>query len=466
MQNLTGWYLEFMKEQTRRTNLRAYFLNELNGSNILKLPFVKKLVLTSASATVGDGISLSEPEELDEKQKALYDKITKLFERQKLNAQDKKIVIDGCATGTGYELCYMSDDEEPVPKVAKINSENAFVVFDNTVERNSLYGVYFEKYTSLKKKHVRLYVFDNENSYTADLLDESIATQYVSGVLSEATPHNMGRVPLTKYWNNDAEQADFEPVIDLIADRTTLHDLTLADTKKIVKNILTLINAELAGNTPEQKAVNRDDINELAVLELKSQGIKPAIAQMMSKNESYGMITEFGNDIDSKIYDLTMIPDLTSDTFAGNVTGVALELKLLPFKELVKLKEEQLIALIKRRLKMYAYALTRSVVIDGEVITPDDYEWFDTDDIEITVHRNWTRNVVEIAQMISTLQTTTLFSEEFLTNLMPEADYQVEKERKTVEAEDNVNRQTSFADPNNFSLENLTAQLREPIGSE
>lgn len=457
LENLAYWYSQFLNEKSKRTLWRSYYENMLNGQNIVTLPFAKKLVLTAASATVGDGVSYSEPDDLNESQKLLYDEIMRLFEAQNSDGQNKKIVIEAGATGTGYELCYMSDDEQPVPKVAKIKSENAFVVFDDTVECNSLYAVYFDEYKVNNVQHVKMYVYDNENYYVSEL--QSWKEPNIVGVLGEPIPHNMGRVPLTKMWNNEEEQADFAQVINLINDRDFLHDLTLADTKKIVKNILAIVNAKLAGKTVDEKSNSRDSINEVGVLELESGGMNPASVQMLSKNENYGMITEFGKDLDSKIYDLTMIPDLTSDTFAGNVTGVALELKLLPFKELVKLKEENLIALVKRRLKMYAYALTRAVEVDGNVISSD-YEWFDTDDITVTIHRNWTKNLIEISQMISMLQTTQLFSKEFLTNLMPDADYQVEKERKRVESEDEALQQTTQADANNFSLENFNSLFR------
>ena len=51
--------------------------------------------------------------------KALYDKLLELYDNQQMITHDKKMVIDMCATSTAYELIYMSDDEDPVPKTAK-----------------------------------------------------------------------------------------------------------------------------------------------------------------------------------------------------------------------------------------------------------------------------------------------------------------------------------------------------------
>jgi SPP1 family phage portal protein len=460
IENLNSWILEFEKtEKVRRELLRAFYLN---SNNSLKLPFAKKLVLTSASATVGDGVTFSEPQGLSKKQKALYDKLLELYDNQQMITHDKKMVIDMCATSTAYELIYMSDDEVPVPKTAKILSENAFIVFDNTVEQNSLYAVWFEKYKQDGKERILVNFADTQNTYTIDC-EKSLLKQQA---LPNGVPHFAGRVPLSKGWNNDEEQADFEQVIELIKDRSTLHDLTLADTKKIVKNILALVNAQLAGKTKDEKRASLSDIGETPVLELNNPNPNvPASAYMLSKNENYGMIDSFGRDVDSKIYDLTMIPDLSSETFAGNVTGVALELKLLPFKELVKLKEENLRKLYRRRNKIYANMLTQAVDIDGNLIESD-YEWFNTDLIEITVHRNWTKNLVEIATMIATLKSTGLYSDKYLTNLMPDADFEAEKEQKLVEAKTRQNETITATDPNNFSAENLASLFRGYLGAD
>ena len=103
--------------------------------------------------------------------------------------------------------------------------------------------------------------------------------------------------------------------------------------------------------------------------------------------------------------------------------------------------------------------LTQAVDIDGNLIESD-YEWFNTDLIEITVHRNWTKNLVEIATMISTLKTTGLYSDKYLTNLMPDADFEAEKGQKLIEAGDRQKETLTATDPNNFSAESLAGFFR------
>ena len=127
---------------------------------------------------------------------------------------------------------------------------------------------------------------------------------------------------------------------------------------------------------------------------------------ILSKNENYSSITEFGKDIDSKIYDLSMIPDLSSPEFAGNIAGVALKLKLAPFKELVKTKNGEIEKMYRRRIKMYVTAL---VAKDSTR-----YANFDAAQCNIIFNRSWTDNDIELAQIVAQLSTTGLFSDRVL----------------------------------------------------
>lgn len=194
-----------------------FFTNTLEPK--LKIPFCKELVLTSASVTVGDGCSFQAPVDLTDAQMATFDKILNLFEKQKIMSHDKKIVTEGCAISTAYELCYMSSDDEPVPKVTKIDSRSAFVVFDNTADKNELYGIWFERYKQASIDRIIVNCADSVNIYTFDYTYRQLQTATRNTPLPNGIPHHMGQVPLIKYWNNEEEQADFEQVLELIFDK-------------------------------------------------------------------------------------------------------------------------------------------------------------------------------------------------------------------------------------------------------
>lgn len=451
--SLSSWYKEWAADRERLDESWRLFTNKKGNSNYLKLPFVKKLVTISAAATAGDGITLSLPEDMGEAEKKTFEEIQKLFKKQIIGSQDYEVIKQGCTFGRGYELAYMSEDEVPVPKTSRISATNAFVVFDDTVEHNGLYGVYFEEFKEGSADKIRLFVYDSENKYTVTFDKAAFIGIGVEDInISKESPeaHHMGRMPLTEYKNNDEEQSDFEQVIDLIKDRSAIHNLNLKDMKDIAKNYLKGRNIKFAGKTAEEKAESRKKAAEQQLIEFEAEDATDDVS-ILSKSENYSSIDVFGRDTDNKIYDLTMIPDLSDDKFAGNQSGVALDFKLRPFKELVKAKDVYIERLYRRRLKMYMHALT----VDSKKFTK-----FDAGDIEITINRTWTENLQELAATVNQLAATGLFSDEFLINTIPKADYDIEKDRKANEAEEKRQESINNPDANNSSLGQFNAELR------
>lgn len=471
-ENVCYWIDLFESKERKRLELLDKVYKNTGG--YLKLPFGKKIATISASATYGDGISIKEPEEISEKQKKLIDEILTRLNKQNTQMLDKELLKTASALSVAYELVYMSDDEIPVPKSTRIDSEKAFIVYDNTADERPLYAVWFIDYKDRRGDSLIINVADTEFIYKMEIRRSEL-TQLSNNqgdtFLTDGEKHNMNGLPLIRLLNNEEEQGDFEQVLDLILDRTRLHNLTLDDTERIVKNVLALINGELKGETAEDKKKAVSELNDVKVLELFNKyNDKPADAKYLSKNENYSMIEIFGKDIDSKIHELTMIPDLTSDTFAGNVTGVALEFKLIPFKELIDTKASRFIELYKERIKRYAELLTQPVVVESEngeinYITNKEYEYIDTDDLIVELHRTWTRTLTDIAQAILTLKSSGVpISDKTLVDMLPGIDYEDEKEQIKLEEEERAKRPT--ADANNSGLEDFNGLIRELLNED
>jgi len=433
----------------------------------LKLPFGKKLTITSAAATLGDGITVSAPEDLAGKQKATFDAIQDLFNRQTIINHDTELITDMVKHCKAYELVYMSEDEIPIPKTAEYNALSAFVVFDDTAEANSLFACYVDSYNKGDVKYIKFSVIDNKATYEKEILVSDIKdykTDLRSVQLNSTSApietdfilikeHPFGRVPMTEVRNNKEEQGDFEQLIDLMKDRTVIHNKNFQDLDRIAKNYLEARNTEVAGITEEEKNVTQKKMADTQRYSYKTDKKNPDSRDginIVSKSENYSSVTEFGKDIDSKIYDLSMIIDLTSQEFAGNVTGVALKQKFFVFINMVKRKNAELEKMYKRRLKMYMTALVAK--------KPIKYELFDVDLCTITFNRNWVENITELATLIQQLLATGLYSDKYLTNKMPDADYDEEQAQLKKEREEKAKNQS--LDPNNTGIEEVNSILR------
>lgn len=450
-ENIVSCYKYWLTSYTRIKENDDIYTNAAN----LKLPSGKKIVITSAAATLGDGITISAPDNLADKQKATFDAIQDLYKRQTVINQDKDIITDMIKHGRSYEYRYMTEDiKNPLPKCAEYNALSAFLVCDDTVESNPLFGCYVDSYIkSDNVKHLKFTVIDNSKIYEKEVPVTFLATRKsdlsdlqpsgVLGNLEEIATHPFGNVPFTELLNNKEEQSDFEQVIDLMKDRTVIHEKNFKDIDRIAKNYLKFRNTEFKGDTKEEQDEAQSKAADSQRLGVKTDKRNPDPnddISILSKNENYTSITEFGKDIDRKIFDYSMVPDLTSDEFSGNITGVALELKLFPFKEMIKLKNGALEKLYRERIRDYMTALVTK--------ESTKYEAFDVDLCTVTFNRSWTTNIIELANLISQLKATGLFSDKYLTNKMPDADYDEEQEQLKVEQDEKAKQTLTNPDPN------------------
>lgn len=465
---------------------RQFYLNE--RKNVV--PYAKKIVTISTAATLGDGIDVKLPEENAGQQETL-DRIFDLWKRQTIEEEDLAIVSDGCTYGFAYELGFMSSDEVPKPKVKALSPECTFVVFDDTVEDNGLYGVYFIEHNGKSEQYTDVTVYDEvyqteirlpyiikperrkcvclepvgrwrRDEYYCreigwaepehDSVDGVVGEPYLNREAVKSAPreHNMGRMPVTMYFNNRELQGDFEQVKPTIVARNNVEELAMDDAETIAGNYLTFYGAKLAGNTDEEKKRTIQKIGHTKVLELED-GER---VEILTKTEAFNMISVFGKDLENKVYDLSMVCNFTSEEFAGNVTGVALRLKLFPFKRLVKNKDSYIKKLYRRRLKMYQYAL----------MMQEGMEEIDIGGLEISIHRTWEENILELAQTIAQLYATGIFSDKYLIEKMPDGEYEVEVRQKSREADEKAKESAANADPANASIGQYNALLRSLTG--
>lgn len=473
--NVKKWISEFKtKYLPKLTENKAFYLN----SNKDVLPYAKKIVTISAAATIGEGIDLKLDEKsVDENQMQTFNEIIRLFEKQIISYEDLSIVTQGATYGVAYELGFMSNDEVPIPKCKWLDACHTFVVFDDTVEDNALYGIYFNEVAeSDNVKRTEVYVYDNEYRYVIEVAggissptiinaidSKPIAyafAQYdsVDGLISvpddlkysglkSVEKHNMGRMPITMYFNNNDEQGDFEQVKPAILARNKINELAMEDAETIAGNYLVFVGNEIAGNTEEEKVRTIKKIGRTKVMEIgEGEDVK-----ILTKQETFSMVSVYGKDVENKIYDLSMVINFSSEEFSGNITGVALRLKLFPFKRLVKNKDFYIEKLYRRRLKMYMHALNAL----------NDASEFDVSEVHIDIKRTWEENILELAQVIGTLAPTGLFSDKYLIEKMPDGEYEVEISQKEQEGKNKTAEQAGAVGLDNTYLGDYAAILRQ-----
>lgn len=310
--------------------------------------------------------------------------LTDVLKRCDSTTQDCDLALDCSVYGRAYELVYMSSDEAPTPRLCRLDPCFAFVVYDDTVEHKEVFGVsYYPRFDEngvIKDYHISVYTKFSVMEYLAN-------TEFTSTGNIVESPNPFREVQLNEFWNDQKCASDFESVISLIDAYNVLQSDRVNDKEQFVDALLVLTNAIL-GDTDGEKTGTYNALKRNKVLELPEGGSAAYLTRQFNENDVEILRTALKEDI----HKISKVPDMSDENFAGNVSGVAMKFKLLPFEIRTKTKERFFREGLKRRLKL----LSGIIAIKGG-------GRLDTDSIDITFTRSLPTNDSELATMVATL---------------------------------------------------------------
>lgn len=289
--------------------------------------------------------------------------------------------------GVAYELDYMSSDETPTPKTASIHPKNAFVIYNSTVELLPVAGVYYyEKRDPKTQELVGYYV---EVSRKEDYI--KFETDADSSPKLDTVKHEENyfkAVTLIEIYNNNEKQGDFEQLIPLIDGYNIQQSNRVDDVENFVNSVLVL-TGQVLGDTPEEKNNKYNSIKENGVLTLTPEGRAEFLTRQIDQQGNELLRQSLADDI----HKFSCVPSMTDKDFASNVSGVAMQYKLLGLNQITKIKERYIKEGIRERIKLF------SNIMVTKGIAP-----IDIDDLTITITHSLPKNLVEIAQVIGNLE--------------------------------------------------------------
>ncbi len=295
--------------------------------------------------------------------------------------------LDLSIYGLAYEYIYVREDETDLT-IKNLSPENTFMVYDDTIEENELFAVYYY----IKKNDAD----DNKVVYAATVLTKKF--RYVLNIedidspqalLEEPEEHYMDEVPVIEYLNNKMAIGDFELQIPLIDAYNALMSDRVTDKEQFIDAILTLYGAMLSDEGAEDesgstaaKRLKRDRLLELP---------KDAKAEYLTRTFDEAGVEILKKAIEQDIHKFSHIPCMTDESFGGNVSGVAMEFKLLGMENITKIKTRYYRKGLRKRLRIFANFLgKKGTGVDISQITP-------------TFTRALPKNLLEISQVVSNL---------------------------------------------------------------
>ena len=377
---------EHEKQLPRLKKLKKYYLGEhdiLSKQRSKNKPnykpvcnHAKDIADTSTGYFMGNTISYSNSEDTD------IDELLIAFDNAEVDESDHDNALDMAIYGVAYEYVYARENEN-ILDIKSLEVENTFIVYDDSIEQQPLFGVYY-----FKRKENKA---DTE-TYQAVIMTKQFVYSIVlegkeKGVISDKPiPHNMGDIPIIEYKNNKYSIGDFEQQIGLIDSYNSLTANRINDKEQFIDSILVLYGARL-GDDEEESIKALESLAEHKLLELHPEARAEYLSKTLNENE----VETLRNAVKQDIYTFSHIPNLTDENFAGNSSGVAMEFKLLGLEMITKIKQRYYVKGLKKRIKLFAnYLGLTQIAIDANSIIPH-------------FSRSLPKNLLEISQIVSNL---------------------------------------------------------------
>lgn len=383
---------EHMEGLHRLHRLRAYYDGRhdvLQRNRVSGLPNCRLVNgFPRYIATMASGYLIGSPVEyraMDRRQEAALEAVRRVYREGRMDSVDAELARDASVWGKGVEVLYA--DGRARPRAAALDAREAFVVYDDTVAAQPLFGVHVAKrLTPLgETKGAKVMVYTDERILAFETEDPA---QLKREDLREIQEHYFSGVPMIEYWNNAEEKGDFEGVMSLIDAYDQLQSDRVNDKQQFVDALLVLygcsLEADERGRSPGQQL--RED-KAIALPDCDAR------AEWLCKQLNEADTEVLKNALKDDIHKMSMVPDLTDQQFAGNASGVAMRYKLLGLEQLTKIKERWFREALLTRLHRVAGFLGRQGALR-----------LDPERVELIFTRALPVNELEEAQTVNLLR--------------------------------------------------------------
>ncbi|OHW62178.1 portal protein [Andreesenia angusta] len=391
------------KPDNRLVNSYPKYIVDMHVGYLVGNP-VSYSAVEATEASIG-GLSLNEGTNGSGDTEMLLNELTELYDYNDEQSLNSELATTAGKLGIAYELQYI--DSLNNIRLTEISPLESFVVYDNTLENNI-------------KFFMRYYAIDKDVLIDVYTAKEIISYKQIDGA-EELTPigrrpHAFNDVPVSVYSNNKSGLGDFEPVMALIDAYDRAQSDTMNDMDQFTDSYLALHGAE--NTDPEDITRMKKD----RVL-LLPEG---ANASWLIKSVNDTWVENFKMRIRQDIHKFSSTPDLSDTEFGGNMSGVSLSYKLLPFENARKNKARKFKVGLQRRMELICNYLNFTKRAN-----------YDYTGIDVRFNNTLPQNVFELSQTL--LNLSTFASKETLVGQIPFVENpKAELEKRAAELDDEI----------------------------
>lgn len=337
--------------------------------------------------------------------------------------------------GLSHLLVYQN--EESKTKVMKVSPEDMILVYKNSSTKELQYAI-------------RLYDIDTEDTdkttHYAEVysvgkmelfksVDGGTSTkgkgrEFASYEFVEETQLIYERIPVVTMYNNEEQMSDLEKIESLVAD----YDKVLSDVSdefSAFRNAYLMLKNMIVGEDGKKQ------LKDEGIIEVMDNGD----AKFITKQIQTDALENHLNRLEANIYKFSQVPNLSDESFAGNLSGVAIRFKLFGLETKCIIKERKM----EKALRDFVRILSVPIRVEtGHEI--------DIVNLKVEFTRNVPNNLTEIVDTVTKLDGKV--DKETLLSLLPFIDNPKEVLEK-LEAE--AKKQKQSTDP--YSQDNIDADM-------
>ena len=358
-------------------------LNE-DRENKLICNHAKDISDTASSYFIGNPVSYKAETDISD--------LTDALEVAEADETDGDNGLELSIYGLTYEYVYTKEDKSYLT-TKNLSAENTFMVKDDSIEENELFAVYYyikkddsgvapDRYIATVLTRNYKYELNIENN-----------TEY-QPTTEPAIPHYLGEIPVIEYLNNKLAIGDFELQIPLIDAYNALMSDRVTDKEQFIDAILAIYGTMLSDDEIEENGEKKDGL-EVAMKSIKKKKVMEipdgAKAEYITRTFDESGVEVLKKAIEQDIHKFSHIPCMTDESFGGNVSGVAMEFKLLGMENITKIKTRYYKKGLRKRIRIFCNFLS----LQGKTVDPAG--------ITMTFTRALPKNLLEISQIVANL---------------------------------------------------------------
>ncbi|WP_220387228.1 phage portal protein [Listeria sp. ILCC792] len=252
------------------------------------------------------------------------------------SVQDKLTEISKQSSIFGRSIAFLYQNEESETCIAYNSPLESFMIYSDSISRGPLYFIrYF--YNEDNELEGQCYSATEINSFNSDY------------TLSSEGVNVYGEVPAVEFFDNEERQG----LNDNVATIINAHNKALSQKANQVEyfdnaylKVLGLALEENEDGTPKA------NIDGNQMIYSSDPDAKDAVVEFIEKPDGDTMQENLLDRLMNLNYQISMIANINDESFAGNSSGVSLEYKLLPMRNLAAVKERKFTQCLRKLYKI------------------------------------------------------------------------------------------------------------------